>query len=210
MWSQDEPCVTSGNWVKFSEGKLRKWARPNRTPTDHQIEPQAPTRWCWSPLQCTVGLWQPSTMCGKPLQRESLPFDLIYQSLVLSYLPSRVSNTSHHCGIGQPARVCFVNENLHNVKPFVFWEGNQQAHTCALDAVGMPLYLGFKHTTVVLLCHPEMLTFGNGHLRNLKPFVSSSKPLGGPVLWKKAEEMFSNKCQASTRWCWQFKLTSSH
>ena len=40
----------------------------------------------------------------------------------------------------------------------------------------MPLYLGFKHTTVVLLCNAEMLTFGNGHLRNLKPFVSRSKP----------------------------------
>ena len=23
MWSQDEPCVTSSNWVKFSEGKLK-------------------------------------------------------------------------------------------------------------------------------------------------------------------------------------------
>ena len=204
MWSQDEPCVTSSNWVKFSEGKLK-----NVLMLTINLKPKIPldgaghhcsALWDWGSLQEYILLIETSAVWIP-----SIWFDLSKPHALLSSF-----SDFHHCGIGQPERVCFVNENHHIVKPFVFWEGNQQAHTCALDAVGMPLYLGFKHTTVVLLCHPEMLTFGNGHLRNLKPFVSSSKPLGSPVLWKKAEEMFSNKCQASTRWCWQFKLTSSH
>ena len=140
---------------------------------------------CGSHLQCVANLFNVN------------PSHLIWFIKASCSLIFLLGFPTHHCGIVQPAGVCFVNENLHNVKPFVFWEGNQQAHTCALDAVGMPLYLGFKHTTVVLLCHPEMLTFGNGHLRNLKPFVSRSKPLGAEFSERKLRKCFQRNAELS-------------
>ena len=133
-------------------GQVLRRKAEERVNVDHQLKTQDPTRWCWS-HRCSA-LWDCGSLQELLIVNWNLgsvnPSHLIWFDLSVPQALLSSFSDFHHCGIGQPARVCFVNENLHIVIPFVFWEGNQQALTRRWYAT----LLGFQvhHCSVVVQC----------------------------------------------------------